>query len=55
LDGTRIDEMRKDEYINICFSSFAYINRPDLGKMWYPTMVFPEKMDGIGKIYVTKK
>jgi hypothetical protein len=55
LDGTRIDEMRKDEYVNICFSSFAYINRPDLGKMWYPTMVFPEKMDGIGKIYVTKK
>ena len=55
LDGTRIDEMRKDDYINICFSSFAYINRPELWKMWYPTIVFPEKMDGIGKIYVTKK
>ena len=47
--------MRKDSHISICFSSFGYKGRPDLGNMWYPTMVFPEKMDGIGKIYVTKK
>lgn len=55
LDWNRIETMRKDSHISICFSSFGYKGRPDLGNMWYPTMVFPEKMDGIGKIYVTKK
>jgi len=55
LDGTRIEEMRKENCISICFSSFAYKNKPELGKIWYPTMVFPERMDGIGKVYITKK
>lgn len=55
LDGTRIDTMRKENCISICFSRFAYKARPELGTIWYPTMVFPERMDGIGKVYITKK
>ncbi len=55
LDGTRIEDMRKENCISICFSRFAYKGRPELGTIWYPTMVFPERMDGIGKVYITKK
>lgn len=55
LDGTRIEEMRKEHCISICFSRFAYKDRPELGTIWYPTMVFPERMDGIWKVYITKK
>gem|GEM_PF-4374572 len=47
--------MRKENCISICFSRFAYKGRPELGTIWYPTMVFPERMDGIGKVYITKK
>lgn len=55
LDGTRVEKMRKDNYVGVCFSSFGYKDEySKLGRFWYPTIVFPERMDGIGKVYITK-
>lgn len=54
LDWTKVDLLRKNECISLALSSFAYRNKPELKPMWYPTIVFPEIMDWLGKVYITK-
>ncbi|EKE27565.1 MAG: hypothetical protein ACD_3C00192G0010 [uncultured bacterium (gcode 4)] len=54
LDWSKVDLIRKEWHIGLCFSSFAYKDNQELWKLWYPTIVFPERYDTLWKVYIVK-
>lgn len=54
LHSSKVEKSLAASEISLWLSSFNYEDSDELGKIWYPTIVFPESF-AVGKIYLLNK